>query len=277
MQTFIKEKLRKYANEKEQILALFYVKSRNQSKEFTEVYTVVDEVIVSKMLLELSDIFDDVILTNKKKDSFKLDKKWQNYTILEVFTKEEGKISESIISHDLAKDFIKNLPNDLEFLYDKMDLKSLTQDYNFVYELPKEYEFDQCIRQFFSYAMEVSSLLVDKNQIAASLKMDYLKKELLKMVDWYIRDRFSKTKDIGKDFENLAYSLEEEYRVLFLETFFNADYLEIYKALFKACDLFRKLGLKESTNLGFKYLKKEDVEVLKVLRNNYKKIESLVL
>lgn len=277
MQAFIKEKLRKYAQDKEEILAVFYVKSRNSSQEFTEVYTVVSEVIVSKMVEELEGLFDDVIFTNKKKDSFKVEKKWQNYTILEVFTKESGKISESIISSDLAKDFVKDLPNDLEFLYDEMDLETLVQETTFAYDLPKEYEFDQCIRQFFAHAMEVSSLLVDKNPIAAAVKMQDLRVELFKMVDWYIIDRFSKNKDVGKDYENLGYSLEEEYRSLVVETFSTTDYLDLYKSLFKACDLFRKLGLKESQKLGFDYLKKEDAECLKVLRNNYKKIESLVL
>lgn len=277
MQVFIKEKLRKYAQEKEEILSLFYVKSRNSSEEFTEVYTVVSDVIVSKMVEELEDLFDDKIFTNKRKDSFKLDKKWQNYTIVEVFTKNSGKISESIISSEVAKEFVKELPKDLDFIYDEMDLKTETQDYSFSYDLPKEYEFDKCMRQFFAHAMEVSSLLVEKNQIAAALKMQDLRSELFKMVDWYIIERFSKNKNIGKDYENLGYALEEEYRSLVVETFSACDYIEIYTSLFKSCDLFRKIGLKESQNLGFKYLKKEDAECLKVLRNNYKKIESLVL
>lgn len=277
MQTYIEEKLKKYAEEKEEILALFYIKSRNKTEEFIEIYTVVSDVIVSKMHEELENLFDDVILTNKRKDSFKLKKRWQKYTILEVFKKDSSKVTESIISSELAIEFLKDMPNDIEFLYDKMDLKAEIVDNAFNYDLPKEYEFDQCQRQFFSYALESSFLLVERNQISASLKMQELRYELLKMIDWYIIDKFSKKKNVGKDFENVAYSIEEEYRSLALETFSNTDYLEIYNSIFKSCQLFRKLGLIVSEKLGFPYLKKEDVECLKVLRSNYKKIESLIL
>lgn len=277
MQTYIEKKLKKYAEVKEEILAMFYVKSRNETEEFTEIYTVVSDVIISKMFEELESLFDDVILTNKRKASFKLDKRWQKYTILEVYKKDSSKVTESVISSELAVEFLKDMPNDIEFLYDKMDLKGQIDQDTHSYDLPKEYEFNQCQRQFFAYALEASFLLVEKNQIASSLKMQELRNELLKMVDWYIRDRFSNTKNVGKKFENINYSLEEEYRSLAIETFSNTDYLEIYNSIFKACQLFRKLGLILSGKLNFPYLKKEDVECLKVLRNNYKKIESLVL
>lgn len=277
MQTYIEKKLKKYAEIKEEISAMFYVKSRNETEEFTEIYTVVSDVIISKMLEELENLFDDVILINKRKGSFKLEKRWQKYTILEVFRKDSSKITESIISTELAVEFLKDIPNDIVFLYDNMGLKEQVEENTCFYDLPKEYEFNQCQRQFFAYALEASFLLLEKNQIAASLKMQELRNELLKMVDWYIRDRFSKMKNAGKKFENINYSLEDEYRSLALETFSNADYLEIYNSIFKSCQLFRKLGLILSDKLKFPYLKKEDVECLKVLRNNYKKIESLVI
>lgn len=273
----MKNSLKKYAQENDQILAMFYIEDRNKTKAFTEVYTVVSEVIVSKMQEDLEGLFHDVILTNKRKDSFKLEKRWQNYTILEIFRKKGMKLSESIISSDFAKDFIKGLPDDLVFIYDKIDLEEKVKDEDFSYDLPKDYQFDQTSRRFFALALETSFLLVERNSLAASMKMQEVRKELFTLVDWYIRDRFSGKKSAGKDFENVTYSVEEEYRFLAEESFSNADYMEIYDALFKACSLFRKLGLVLSEKFDFTYLKKEDAECLKILRSNYKEIEKLIL
>jgi hypothetical protein len=276
MKTDIKEKLLKYAEEKEEILSLFYLKSRNSTDEFTEVYTVVNEIIISKMQEELSSIFDNIVLENKKKDFFKIGKKSQQYTILEVFTRNNGKITENIILEEFAEDFIKSLPNDLEYIYDNMELKEKTSGYRYAYNLPKQYEFEECIRSFFALSLEVSYLLVQRDRIAASLKMQNLRKELLRMVDRYIINKFSKTKNSGLDYENISSVLETEYRDLAFETFSSSEILEIYHSLFKSCQLFRKLGLIMAHNLKFNYLKREDVEVLKILRENYKKIESLI-
>lgn len=276
MQTYLKEKLKKYAEEKEKISAIFYIKNRNQSEEFIEIYTVVEGVIVSRMLEEIQEIFDDIILTNKKKQSFRLNKKMQNYTILEVFLKNGIKISETLISSEFANDFIKNMPNDLVFIYDKINLEDSSKENEFSYQLPKEYEFESTIRQFFAYSLETSFFLVERNQIAASFKLEKMRSELVKLIDWYIIDKFSNKKNAGYDYENILYSLDQEYKLLLMETFSSNDFLGMFNSIFKAAALFRKLGLLLEEKLGYSYLKKEDVESLKLLRINYKKIESLV-
>ena len=50
----------------------------------------------------------------------------------------------------------------------------------------------------------------------------------------------------------------------------------IYNSLFKACILFRKVGMAEAEDLGFEYDRQTDVKTLKLLRNNYKKLESFL-
>lgn len=275
MQANIKEKIVKYAKEKEEILSIFYIKSRNSSQEFVEIYTIVNEIIVSKMQDELIELFDNVILTNKKKNSFKIDKRDQQYTILEVFKADSVKIAEHIISEEFAEEFIKLLPNDIEFAYDKMGLKDSASGYRYAYNLPKQYEYEECIRNFFALSMETSFLLVQRDRIAASMKIQKLREQLYKMVDWYIIDKFSKTKNCGLDYENIENTLESDYKDLAFESFSGSELLDIYHSVFRACQLFRKLGLLEATNLGYKYLKREDVDTLKVLRSNYKKIESM--
>ena len=214
MQAIIKKKLFKYAEEKEEILSMFYLKSRNSSKEFTEVYTVVNEIIISKMQTEFSSIFDDVILTNKIKASFKVDKKDKQYTILEIFRDNSSKISENIVLEEFASDFVKNLPNDIEFIYDEMGLREEALAYRYVYNSPKAYEYEECIRNFFSQSLEASFYLIESNRIAALNKMQDIRNELSKMINWCVIDKNSKTRDSGKNQEFLATYLEEDFKNL---------------------------------------------------------------
>ena len=52
--------------------------------------------------------------------------------------------------------------------------------------------------------------------------------------------------------------------------------MDIYNSLFKACVLFRRLAMNMCNVLGYAYPKEIDVESLKILRSNYKKLESFL-
>ena len=81
MRDDIKKRFIDYGNDKDSIVSIFYVKS-NTNDEFIDLYTVVDEIIIGKLEEELKFLFDDIILINRSKNSFEIDKNKQNYTIL---------------------------------------------------------------------------------------------------------------------------------------------------------------------------------------------------
>ena len=277
MQIDIKEKLKKYADSNEKISSMFFIDKINSSKQTFEVYTLVEDVIISKMQEELEEIFDDIILINKRKGYFKVDKKTQQYTKFEIYMKDSSKLIENIVSEDLALDFIQNLNRKLNFIYDKNALEEKITQEDVEYKRARDFEFENCIRNFYAEALDISFYLLERNNISALVKMEKLRSELLNMVNWHLIEKFSRKKDMGDNGENLKYTLEAEDYEILEETFSCAKIEEIYKSLFKACQLFRKLGLDLSEKLSYPYLKKEDVDSMKILRHNYKKIESILL
>ena len=239
-------------------------------------YTVVDEIIIGKLEEELKFLFDDIILINRIKNSFEIDKNKQNYTILELYRACGVKISESIIAKDLAEDFIKKLPSDIEFIYNKPGEIDLRPNKDFKHDTPKEYEFKSCVDNFFANAMEVSLYINQKDPIAASIKMEDLRRQLIKMLNFHLIDKFYGLRNMGKDGSNLINSLSKEDREDLELSFNTNDLVDIYTCLFKACNLFRKVGMQEAANLGFPYNKEADVNTLKLLRENYRKLESFL-
>lgn len=275
MRDDIKKRFIDYGNDKDSIVSIFYVKS-NTNDEFIDLYTVVDEIIIGKLEEELKFLFDDIILINRSKNSFEIDKNKQNYTILELYRACSVKISESIIAKDLAEDFIKKLPSDIEFIYKKPGEIDLSPNKDFKYDTPKEYEFKSCVDNFFAKAMEVSLYVNQKDPIAASIKMEDLRRQLIKMLNFHLIDKFYGLRNMGKDGSNLINSLSKEYREDLELSFNTNDLVDIYTCLFKTCNLFRKVGMQEAANLGFPYNKEVDVNTLKLLRENYRKLESFL-
>lgn len=275
MRSDIKKRFVDYGRDKESIVSIFCVKS-NTNEEFVDLYTVVDEVIIGKLEDDLMVLFDDIILINRVKDSFDVDKNKQNYTKIQAYKKDNVKISESIIAKDLANDFMKTLPGDIEFIYNRPNEEMLKVNKDFKYSLPKEYEFKTCVDSFFANAIEVSLYINQKDPIAACIKMDELRDELLKMLDFHLINKFYGLRNIGIDGSNLIHTLSKEYREDLELTFPTNELLDIYNCLFKACGLFRKVGMAEAENLNYSYNKEADVNTLKLLRDNYRKLESFL-
>lgn len=275
MRNDISQKIKDYAQTNSAIESVFYVKRLNND-EFYSIYTVASEIIIAKLEEEFKNLFDDVIFVNRVKEKREIDKNKFSYTTIDLYKLDNIKISESIISSDVAKDFIKTLPADIEFLYNKPGSEAILPNKEFTYSLVKEYEFSQTVKNFFAYAIEVSLHLNQNNTLAASIKMEDLRSELVKMLRIHVVNKYKGTMDIGKDGREFTHTLAKEYKDEFEESFHDVNPLNIYNSLFKACVLFRKIGMAEAENLGFEYDRQIDVNTLKLLRNNYKKLESFL-
>lgn len=275
MRNDIINKLRTYARDNEAIDSIFCLKNENYDS-LIKIYTIVNEVIIGKLEEELRDLFDDVILVNRFKDEFVFDKSKYPFTSISIYTKDNIKITESIIASDNAQDFIMTLPKDIEFIYNKPGFERLQSNENFSYQRPSEYEVISNIKNFFANAIEVSLYVDQKDEIAASIKMDQLRLNLLNMIDFYIKEKYTYQMDKGTDGQNLKSTLEIDIRQDFLLTYHYEDFMDIYNSLFKACVLFRKLAMGICQSLSYDYPREIDVESMKLLRSNYKKIESFL-
>lgn len=275
MRNDISQKIKDYAKTNPAIESVFYVKRLNND-EFYSIYTVASEIIIAKLEEEFKDLFDDVIFVNRVKEKIEIEKNKFSFTTIDLYKMDNIKISESIISSDVAKDFIKTLPSDIEFLYNKPGTDVLLPNNEFTFKPVKEYEFSQTIKNFFAYAIEVSLYINQNNVLAASIRMQDLRDELMKMLKIHVINKYNGGRDIGKNGSEFNYTLAKEYKDDFEDTFHDNNPINIYNSLFKACVLFRKIGMEEAENLGFDYDRQTDVKALKLLRNNYKKLESFL-
>lgn len=275
MRNDINNKLISYAKTNNAIESMFCIRNENYDS-FYKVYTIVNEIIIGKLEEELVGLFDDVVLVNRIKEEFTIDKAKVPFTSINIYKKDNTKITESIISSDYADVFIKKLPSDIYFIYNKPGVDRLDTNNNFRYESPKEYEFLSTIRNFFANAIEVSLYISEKDEIAASLKMEELRGYLLSMIDFYVKEKYVYTMDKGYDGQKLKSTLDLDTKENFLLTYHHEYLMDIYNSLFKACVLFRKLAMQMCQSLGYAYPKEIDVESLKILRSNYKKLESFL-
>lgn len=275
MKSYIIEKFKDYSKSNEKVKAIFFIKEENNNEHFTNVYAVFSEIIISKIKEDLEKVFDDYAIINKKKDSFEFDKKNQQFTKFEIYTNDSTRISVNILVEDRAGEFIKLCPGNIEFICDEINLKEEVEEQKLVYKLPREFEFDECCKNFFSLALDVSFNLMSRDMISAGFKMQAMRDELYKLLDWYIIDKFNKAMDAGESGKNFIHTLEADLKEEFILTFRSNDIMDFYSSIFAACQLFRKVGMKLAEKFEFSYPKKDDVYTLKLLRKNFKKMESL--
>ena len=275
MRNDISQRIKDYANKNDTIESIFYVKRYNND-EFYHIYTVVNNVIIGKLEEEFEGLFDDVLFSKRSKDLAEIDKNKFTYTTIDLYKADDIKISESVIASDIAGEFIKTLPNDIEFLYNRPGSERLLANEDYGIKPVKEYEFEKTVKNFFAYAIEVSLYLKENNTLAASIKMNELRDELINMLRIHVINKFNGKRDIGKDGREFTHTLVKEYKDDLEDTFHDISPLNIYNSLFKACMLFRKIGMQEAEILGFNYDRAVDVKTLKLLRENYKKLESFL-
>lgn len=271
----ISNKLTDYARENDAIDTIFYVLNDNY-ESIIHVYTLVNDVIIGKLEEELVGLFDNLIMVNRSKGEFSINKTYINYTNLNIYTDDNLKLTESIISSEYADDFIKTIDGDIKILYSKPGFNSFDIESKFVFDKPKEYEVVSTIKNFFASAYEVSLYIDQKDQLATCMKMDSLRNYLIAMINFYIKDKYSYKLDMGDDGQRLHNTLEVDIKESLLLTYHHDDLMDIYYSLFKATVLFRKLAMDICKKFNFVYPKEIDVETHKVLRKNYKKLESFL-
>lgn len=275
MKSYIIEKFKDYSKSNDKVKAIFFIKEENNNEHFANVYAVFSEIIISKIKEDLEKVFDDYAIINKKKDSFDFDKKNQQFTKFEIYTNDSTKISINILVEDRADEFIKLCPGNIEFVCDEMNLKEEVAEANLVFKLPREFEFDECGKNFFSLALDVSFNLLSRDMISAGFKMQAMRDELFKLLNWYIIDKFNQGMDAGESGKNFIHTLEADLKEELILTFRSNDIIDFYSSIFASCQLFRKVGMKLAEKFEFSYPKKDDVYTLKLLRKNFKKMESL--
>lgn len=150
-----------------------------------------------------------------------------------------------------------------------------TSDVDYHIRKPTEKEYFDTCNEFWWICMNISKGLCREELSYAMFMHEQINRNvLIRMIEWYIgmkTDYSLSAGKLGKYFKNHLTMEEWDEFVL---TYSDANYDNIWTALFTMCDLFRKISKKVATHFKFPYQYEDDKRVtnyLKEMRNLQKR------
>lgn len=133
---------------------------------------------------------------------------------------------------------------------------------------PTEQEFLDSCNEFWWICMNISKGLWREELPYVMFMYEQINRNvLIQMIKWYIGVKTDFTKSAGNIGKYIEDFLEEDEWEAFKSTYSDADYENIWEALFKMCDLYREVALKVAGHLDFVYNLEEDQNVMEHLRH----------
>jgi aminoglycoside 6-adenylyltransferase len=133
---------------------------------------------------------------------------------------------------------------------------------------PTAKQFTDCCNEFWwviTYAAK--GLWREEITYAKEMQDNYVRAQLMKILEWYIGIRTGFTKSPGKSGKYFKRYLEPEIWNMLLATYSDADYQKTWDALEKMCDLFRLVAKKVAEHFKFAYVSSEDEKVTAHLKH----------
>lgn len=164
------------------------------------------------------------------------------------------------------------LPDSLSvLLLDKDGLKGSMpppSDQDYWIQKSTAQEFADVCNEFWWISMNISKGLWCKELTYAMFMHEQINLNLLiKMMEWKIGIQTDFTKSAGKFGRYMPDFLEQEEWTQFQATYSNADFKNIWNALFTMCTVFRKTALEAAKQLGFEYPDEDDKRVTAFLKH----------
>ena len=104
---------------------------------------------------------------------------------------------------------------------------------------PTEKQFKDCYNEFLWVSTYVAKGIYRKQlTYAKHVSEQVVKEELIKLLSWYAAIKMDFKKPIGQFSKYLEKYLEADIWKQFLKTYCDADYTNMWMALFSMCDLF---------------------------------------
>jgi aminoglycoside 6-adenylyltransferase len=117
-------------------------------------------------------------------------------------------------------------------------------DKDYLPKPPSPKEFENCCNEFLWVSTYVAKGIARKELTYAKYVSEQIvKEELIKLLTWYAAIRTNHQKVIGKFGKNLQECLEPELWNEFKKTYTDAEYENMWQALFKMCEIFNKIAL----------------------------------
>lgn len=152
---------------------------------------------------------------------------------------------------------------DKDNLIKKFDAPS---DKDYLPKPPTEKDFSDCCNEFLWVSTYVAKGIWRKElTYAKHVSEQGVKEELIKLLTWCAGIKINDEQTIGKFGKYLEKFIEPELWNKFTKTYTDANYNNMWEALFKMCEIFNELALKISSHYRFKYHAQEYNDVVEYL------------
>ncbi|PWW28941.1 aminoglycoside 6-adenylyltransferase [Cytobacillus oceanisediminis] len=143
-----------------------------------------------------------------------------------------------------------------------------SSDRDYWIKKPTAQEFADLCNEFWWISLNISKGLWRREITYAMFMHEQINRNvLIKMMEWKIGIQTDFTKSAGKFGKYMTDFLPEEEWEQFRLTYSDADFDNIYKALFIMCDLFRKTAMEVAQQLCFDYPYEDDKRVTAFLKH----------
>ncbi|MCK5811296.1 MAG: aminoglycoside 6-adenylyltransferase [Clostridiales bacterium] len=144
----------------------------------------------------------------------------------------------------------------------------VSDERDFYPKIPTDKEFRFSTNEFWWLVTYVAKGIARKEVTFSKVMFDcYLRKELFKMINWYIGITTDYDENPGKLGKNYHTLLDEKNYKLYLATYSSNDFLEMTKSLLTICKLYENLSNEVAIKNKFKYKKSEAQNVTKYILN----------
>ncbi|UTR13920.1 aminoglycoside 6-adenylyltransferase [Salipaludibacillus sp. LMS25] len=141
-------------------------------------------------------------------------------------------------------------------------------DIDYHVKKPTESIFVSCCNNFW-WCLQNVAKGIWRDELPYSKQMfEYvIRKELDKMVSWWIGSKHDFQVSVGKMGKYFKQYLTESYWKMYEKTYSDHEYDDFWNSIFVTCELFRSLAEDVATNLWFTYPIDEDTNMTKYLKN----------
>ncbi|MFC5404731.1 aminoglycoside 6-adenylyltransferase [Cohnella soli] len=140
-----------------------------------------------------------------------------------------------------------------------LPLLSTPNDKHWHIKPPTEKLFADCCNEFWWCLNNVGKGIA-RNELPYTMKMfnDYVRDMLNKMLEWYIGVNTGFSVSAGKLGKYFKKYLPADLYEMYLNTYSNADYDNLWTSVFTACDLFHTAALHVAEHSGYSYNQSEE-------------------
>lgn len=142
-----------------------------------------------------------------------------------------------------------------------------SSDRDYHIKRPTEKEFADVCNEFWWICLNISKGLWRRELTYVMFMYEQINRNvLIRMTEWFIGTKTDFSLSAGKLGKNFNEFLEEDLWEEFCSTYTDANYENIWQAVFKMCDLYRKIAIKVAEQLDFKYPYEDDKRVTEYLK-----------